>query len=221
MNPATLAKSLAPHGLVSLGIADATTIDPCPPGVSAVVLLGLASDGWERFEASPEAGDTIAEPLDRWSERVIGDLAQDLGAQAYFPFGGPPYHPFLRWAAATGEVWPSPLGMSIHAEHGLWVSFRGALGFAGFDRPKRAAQQRPCDKCSDQPCLTACPVSAFGEAGYDVPRCVSHISSEEGGECIARGCLARRACPIGREWTPPPSRASFHMTAFRRARTGG
>jgi len=182
LNPATLAKSLAPHGLVSLGIADATTIDPCPPGVSAVVLLGLASDGWERFEASPEAGDTIAEPLDRWSERVIGDLAQDLGAQAYFPFGGPPYHPFLRWAAATGEVWPSPLGMSIHAEHGLWVSFRGALGFAGFDRPKRAAQQRPCDKCSDRAGLP-CPARLSHRQGMDAaaePRILSHDGLSSG-----------------------------------------
>lgn len=206
-------------GLADLGMFAALPEHGAPDGVGAVMLLGMGPNGWARFEASPEYADGEPEPLDRWSVRVIDALAQDLGAQALYPFGGPPYQPFLRWAAATGRIWPSPLGMSIHAEHGLWMSFRGALGFASMpDHASMPAVQRPCDTCADKPCLSACPVGAFSGEAYGVDACVSHITSDRGRDCRERGCLARRACPVGVEWIPQPERAAFHMGAFIRAR---
>ena len=57
------------------------------------VLLGPDGPGfWRIFRASPEFGDGGADPLDRWSERVIGGLAAEFRGQALFPFGGPPWH---------------------------------------------------------------------------------------------------------------------------------
>jgi hypothetical protein len=59
---------------------------------------------------SPQATefrDGRPDPIDRWSRRVIGHMACDLGAKALFPFGGPPWHPFIAWAkrrAAPGKA---------------------------------------------------------------------------------------------------------------------
>ena len=85
--------------------------------IRTIVLAGMVGrDGWEAFAASPEASDGLADPLDRWSRRLIESLARDLGAKALFPFGGPPFLPFQQMGAARGTGpfltnWPinSPL----------------------------------------------------------------------------------------------------------------
>jgi hypothetical protein len=178
---------------------------------------------WAVFRTSPEAGDGAADPLDRWSARVAGALAARFGGRAVLPNDGPPYAPFLQWAARAEPVWPSRLGMTLHAERGLWASWRAALLFEGLEgapeAPARGA--RPCDACG-APCLSACPVGAFAEteAGprYDAAACAAHLGRPEGAECRERGCLARRGCPVGADWAHEPERAAFHMAAFRRAR---
>ena len=58
-------------------------------------------------------------PLNAWTRRVVGAAAQSLGADVVFPFDGPPYHPFQRWAAQAEPVHVSPIGPLIHAEFGL------------------------------------------------------------------------------------------------------
>lgn len=188
-------------------------------GIASIAMLGLSKEGWEVFAASPEALDGDEDPMDRWSQRVLTALAKEVDATPLFPFGEPPYQPFLRWAAATGKIWPSPIGMSIHAERGLWMSFRGALGFSEVrDDLVVATKECPCETCADKPCLTACPVSAFNDGVYDVPTCVSHIDTPEGANCLGQGCQARHACPIGQDWAPEPAQATFHMGAYLRVR---
>ncbi len=206
-------------GLTSLGAIRAMPEHGASEGIGAIVLLGLSREGWAIFSTSPEYADGAPHPLDRWSGRVVGALADTLAAEALFPFGGPPYQPFLRWAAATGRIWPSPMGMSIHDAHGPWMSFRGALGFGTLeDMPGPATAPRPCDTCISTPCLKACPVGAFDGVRYDVDGCAAHVASPEGAACRLRGCLARRACWVGQDWVPEPARAAFHMGAFLRAR---
>ena len=182
-----------------------------------VALLGLAATGWGTFRDSKEAQDGTPDPLDRWSVRVTTELAQAWGGEALFPFGGPPYHPFIRWASASGRVWPSAMGMAIHAERGLWISFRGAVALAE-PMPAPEPGPSPCEGCASKPCLAACPVDAFAGGAYDVAACASHVASREGAACRERGCLARRACWVGQAWVPEPGRAAFHMAAFVEAR---
>ena len=44
--------------------------------VATIALVGLAGRrGWAAFSASPEAQDGAADPLDRWSRRVVDGLA--------------------------------------------------------------------------------------------------------------------------------------------------
>jgi hypothetical protein len=190
--------------------------------ISTIVLAGMAGrDGWSAFAASPEASDGFANPLDRWSRRVIEALAGDLGARALFPFGGPPFLPFQQWAQRAEPVHSSPIGLLIHPHYGLWHSYRGALGFReALVVPEPAVVPSPCESCTGRWCLKTCPVGAFSDLGYDVAACADHLRTVAGADCMAFGCRARRACPVGAEHAYGPEQANFHMRAFLRGQGG-
>jgi hypothetical protein len=191
--------------------------------IRTIVLAGMVGrDGWEAFAASPEGSDGLADPLDRWSQRLIESLAAELGAKALFPFGGPPFLPFQQWAQRAEPVHFSPIGLLIHPYYGLWHAYRGAIGFPEeFAVPWPALAPSPCETCSGRWCLKTCPVGAFSEAGYDVAACAGHLRSAAGGDCMDFGCRARRACPVGADHAYGPEQASFLMRAFLCGQGGG
>jgi len=221
----TIGMAAADFGLVLRGGFRPGSDDGVPPladgrPARSLILVGNAGPSlWAVFADSPEARDGAADPLNRWSERVLGGIAARFGGEALYPFGGPPYRPFVAWAKRAEPVRESPLGMLIHPDHGLWHAYRGALAFAEeIALPPRDNQPIPCDSCADKPCLTTCPVGAFAAGGYDVPACAAHIASPDGEDCLGLGCKARRACPIGRDSLYDAAQARFHMEAFLRAR---
>ncbi|MEQ8920433.1 MAG: ferredoxin [Roseovarius sp.] len=188
--------------------------DDLPEGVASLVLLGPLEPGfWPAFTASPEYRDGASHPLDRWSHRVITGMAEALNATPFFPFGGPPYQPFIAWAKASGRAHSSPVGLLVHDTAGLMISYRGALGFARhIDAP--APPPSPCERCETRPCLTACPVDAFASGSYDVAACKADLD-RPGNDCMTRGCAVRRACPVSRGHGRLEAQSAFHMRAFR------
>jgi hypothetical protein len=211
-------QAAAAEGLAVVGAFHTRSGDGAPQGVGTICLLGARrGEMWEIFSASLEAADGQPEPLDRWSRRVIERLAAELGAMALFPFGGPDYQPFQRWATRGEAAVPSPVAMQVTRTRGLWTSYRGALGFRETIALADHGHANPCRGCP-APCLTACPVDAFAGGTYDVPRCVAHITSPAGAACREGGCLVRHACPAGRGAIPPAKQRRFHMEAFIRTR---
>ncbi|MGH6890251.1 MAG: hypothetical protein ACREHF_13830 [Rhizomicrobium sp.] len=209
------ARGLAYRGALHPGADDL----PGRHDVGTLVLAGFTGTAyWRHFRDSGEARDGRPDPLDRWSLRVIGALAGDLGATALFPFAGPPWLPFQRWARQAEPLHPSPIGMLIHPDWGLWHAWRGALGFREkLELPPPDRRPSPCESCVDKPCLHTCPVNAFAREGYDAAACVAHIEDARGTDCMEEGCRARRACPIGAAHRYDPEQANFHMRAFRTA----
>ena len=198
------------------GFATAPDEPHLPAGTAALLLIGPATGFWPHLTGAPEWQDGAPDPVDRWSRRVIGRLACDLGAKALFPFGGPPWHPFQSWALRTGRVWESPVRLLVHEDQGLWVSFRGALALkraVPLPPPPAAA---PCTDCAGQPCRTACPAGALVPAGYDLDRCHGYLDTLAGADCMGQGCAVRRACPVSRGYDRMPGQSAYHMAQFHR-----
>lgn len=202
---------LAPQGLTLAGIAPP---DPahCPPGTRALALVAPLGGWWDILTASPEWADGRPDPVDRWSRRTLDRIAGALGATALYPFGGPPWRPFHTWALATGRVWDSPVRLLVGADHGLWISFRGALALPFAAQMPPAT--RPCDSCTDKPCLTACPPRALTGAGYDVPACHAFLDTAPGRACLSQGCAVRAACPVSVAHARVQAQSAYHMSRF-------
>jgi hypothetical protein len=217
---ARIEESLKPHGLALRGGFHPGPDDGAPGlegrPCGTILLLGhLGGALWPAFSVAPERSDGAPHGLDRWTRRILSALAPAFGATALYPFGGPPWLPFQRWAMKADSVAASPLGILIHPEAGLWHAYRGAFAFAGrLPLPPRDPRPSPCDSCIDRPCLAACPVGAFTLGAYDVAGCRRHVAGARGAPCREAGCLARRACPVGRGHAYPAAQMAFHMAAF-------
>lgn len=183
---------------------------------STILLLGPYEPGfWPHVSASAEFADGQADPMDRWSKRVIHTLAESFGATAIYPSDGPPYPPFISWALASGRAWHAPVGMLVQETAGLFVSYRGALRL---EKPlvelgSTSLPKAPCETCH-KPCQYACPVDALGVSSYDVQACKDHITGPDSKSCKTLGCAARRACPISQTYPRMAEQSAFHMRAF-------
>jgi hypothetical protein len=227
-NISELSAALQPHGILVRGGFALTEEDEqglagfadlaSPKRGRSLLLIGNA--GAPLYDAFFAAGETAGcNPLDDWTRRIVLPIAAQFGARAGFPSDGPPYLPFQRWAMRAEGVKPSPLGVLIHPEFGLWHAYRAALVFdQALDLPQAPFSAHPCDACAAKPCLTTCPVGAVTEQAYAVDNCARHVASAGGKHCRSIGCLARRACPVGANLVYPDWAMAFHMTAFLRGR---
>ena len=204
-----LTRDLAPFGLMVMGYLP----HPDVAGQS-IILVGADRGFWAVFTDAPEYTDGAANPIDRFSKRILNGMAGALKGRCEFPSDGPPYAPFISWAQASGQFWQSPTGMLVHAHAGLMISIRGALIVPQI-LPAIAPQDSPCSRCDLRPCINACPVNALSDQHfYDVPACKTHIASTAGSACMTDGCATRLACPISQSFDRPLSQSAFHMRSF-------
>ena len=213
MSLSAVKTALAPHGLRDFG-AFLTTPEDKLADSGTIVMVGPAEPGfWAHYTASPEYKDGAPDPMNRWSTRVLTKVAKDLGGRALFPFGGPPYQPFIAWAQRTGHTWQSPVGLLVNADAGLMVSYRGALALPErLDLP--APPPCPCETCERKPCLSACPVDALNGGAYDIPTCHAYLDTSEGADCLDQGCAVRRVCPISQRYGRVAAQSAYHMQQF-------
>ncbi len=215
---ADVVAALSPTGMVGRGgfaVGEADDVPAQPDGspTRTVVMIGnIGGAMWPVFRAEERDGP---DPLDTWTRSVLAPLAASLGASFVHP-SDEPFQPFQRWAQRAEGIVQSPIGILIHPQHGLWHAYRGAFLFAtdveGLPRPLTG--DAPCITCVGQPCLTSCPVDAFGPHGYDADACRAHVRSREQPICIDDGCAARCACPVGTVNRYGPDQMHFHMRAF-------
>ena len=216
-----IAAALAADGLIPRGGFNFDAGEEAPAGrggapALAVVLVGQAGAApwphFQRWRENQPAG--LADPLDTWSRKVLGDVAGRFGARAVSP-NDRPFLPFQQWAMRAEGLKPSPLGILMHPQYGLWHAYRGALLFdheISIQAPEKAIHL--CDLCVGKPCLKACPVGAYSAAGFDHGACLAHVRGPRGQPCMSQGCLARNACPEGTAYRYPAEVQAFHMAAF-------
>lgn len=218
---AELDRVLAAAGFLCLGRflpSEDSQVPPLAGGDRPTELMLIGSTGpalWPCLLESPEWADGTADPLDRYTLRVLSAIARQHGFEAVFPFQGPPYRPFQQWALSCGGFSPSPMGVLAHCDYGPWAGFRAAFMRAGpCDAPGATERSGPCKTCKDKPCIAACPANALSlSGGYDVPACRDQLAASPDLDCWS-GCLARRACPYGTPHRQNPDNARFHMESF-------
>ena len=129
-----VAAALAPDGLLPRGMLR-------PDASHTILLIGNAGPRmWQRYRRSQ------ASSLDSWTRTVVDPVAAQLDARAIYPFEGPPYAPFHRWALASGTVHQSPIGLLIDKEFGLWHAYRAALSFSQqIDLPPTPSHDSRCE----------------------------------------------------------------------------
>ena len=153
--------------------------------------------------------------MDAWSAQIGARIAAEFNCQALYPFDKP-WQPWQSWCRRIEGLRPSPLGILIHPQYGLWHGYRVAFAFKEvIDVPAPIQLAHACDSCADKPCISACPPSAIRENRFDVPRCRQHLADAVGqAGCMASGCLARNACPVGRAYRYHEAQLRFHMAAL-------
>ncbi len=184
-------------------------------GTTIVIVGNVGGEMWPHFTA--ERRDE-PNPLDSWTRRTLGPIAERFGADFVHP-SDEPFRPFQRWAQRADDVWQSPIGLLVHREHGLWHAYRGAFVFAAgtaevTDIPPTGSATSPCLTCDGQPCLSTCPVDAFTPGGYAADSCRAHVATGDDPACGTLGCAARRACPLGHDAIYGDDQMAFHMRAF-------
>lgn len=213
------ANGLIPRGGFVFGEGENAPAGPSGKPARSVLLVGQAgATPWPHFMKWREgqAAD-LANPLDSWAREVIGVVAQTVGARVVSP-SDKPYLPFQQWAMRAEGLRPSPLGILMHPEYGLWHAYRGALLFdveVSIQEPREMIHL--CDACDGKPCLKACPVDAYSPVGFAYQDCLAHVRGQAGGACRDGGCRDRNACPYGSAYRYPAEVQAFHMAAFMRA----
>lgn len=201
-------------GLFLSGTCAVEPEDGQPADVRGVALLSPDEPHfWTMVTNSPEGQDGAPDPVDRWSRRIMGELAEALDLTAVLPFGGPPWLPFPRWALRSGRCHESPVRLMVHDTAGLFISFRGALLLPFTPAPD--PRPSPCETCVEKPCLSACPVGALTGAGYDVPACHAWLDTLPPATGCLEGCLVRRSCPVGQA-RRSPAQSAHHMRYFHK-----
>ena len=215
--------AVAAHGLIVRGGFVFDQDEAAPHALSgramrSVVLIGNAGASyWPHFQRWRQTQpNDVANPLDTWCREVIGEVAEKFEARAVSP-SDRPYLPFQQWAMRAEGLKPSPLGILMHPEYGLWHAYRGALLF-DVELPGMEVEKpiHLCDVCAGKPCLKACPVGAYSTVGFAHEVCLSHVRGSDGAPCRTGGCLDRNACPYGIGYRYPAEVQAFHMEAFAR-----
>ncbi len=187
-------------------------------GAYYVLVGNVGSDLWRQFGIQYD--DWVEpDPLDHYTRREIDIVADKLNADAIYPFDGPVHAPFQTWAKRADTVYASPIGSLIHPKYGLWHAYRACLVFQEKVEgiPQVAHGMSPCEKCFSKPCLSSCPVDAFSKEDFAFMRCIDYLNKNLEGPCMHNGCLARQACPIGKEHAYMRDHGAFHMERFLQA----
>ena len=196
-------------------------LDQLLPAAAGALIVGSGGPAFfDLFAAAPEAGDGAADPLDRYTARVLVEAAQAALAPLAvahalaFPFDDHPLIPFQRLGRAAGLGGPGPLGLQIHPRFGPWWAYR-ALVVLDRALPPAAPPGDGCAGC-DAPCVAACPARAVARAGFDVAAC--HARRLIAAPCHL-SCAARIACVRGPEHRYRDAELAFHMRASMPRRT--
>lgn len=195
--PDSAKRSLAPFAL--------TRSDNCH-----IILIGHGGKAlWSAL--SMKAGRET-DPIDRHSREAAVRFAEQVLVPSQYQLIYPGQEPVAlqQMGALAGWHNPSPLGLGINPDWGLWYAYRAAL-LTDAPLPEIAEPQAnsPCHHCEERSCLSACPAQALavGEP-IDMARCGCYRLAPD--SACADRCLARIECPVAPEHRYTLEQIQYH-----------
>ena len=180
----------------------------------SIVLIGHG--GRRLWESMSESDWAKTDPIDTYSQRKTESFIQatlnEWDNELLFP--SDKLIPLQQIGTFVGWSHPSPLGLGINPQFGVWFAYRAAfLTTAVLPKITAKPQPSPCDSCAQKPCITHCPSNATHPTQpFNVEACATHrlkIYSS----CVDR-CHSRMACPFFQEhrYTLPQIQYHYQLT---------
>lgn len=182
----------ADHVLRAIGRPD--LFDPVRP---VGILVGNTRALWAPFLAARRADASIAasnDPLQRYSEQVIGAAARD--ATVYYShcrYDGA-YLPFQRIAVAAGLAAMGQTHLLVHPTYGPWFALRAML------------------LCTGEPPAAPIPVGLACRCDATCPGRLEIALAASGPDAWRAWLAVRDACPVGREHRYGDDQLAYHYT---------
>ena len=201
---ANIAAQLQSAGLDLLAVIDNEALREAALPVRWPALLLVGNSGPQMWQCMPDDYRKRADPVDDYAfdtvARVLSTHLQSPGWQILFPAvarnAGAECPPLQQLGALAGWHHPSPLGTGINDHSGLWFAYRAVVGIdSAMPATGIAATKSPCLSCSEQPCVSACPVRAISYRQMPDMQACADFRLQPQSPCADR-CEARLACPV-------------------------
>lgn len=183
----------------------------------AATIVILGNGGGTLWSKLSKPIDPAQHPFDQYTQRQIlnfnDQYLHDTELQLLYPH--PKWTiPLQRLGRLLNIARPSKLGLDIHPNFGPWFAYRGAF-LTSVELPPTNMRsnlndvESPCESCATTPCISHCPSGAVQKDKFQLSTC-SDFRLSESSPCFDR-CLARMACPVGREHQYSLEQFQYHM----------
>ncbi len=176
-------------------------------GERQLVLFGHG--GRRLWECVQTSGSDGADPIDDYCIKTISEWFAAQAPALHYRILYPGNQSIALQALGKLAGWhhAAPFMVGIDAKWGSWFAYRAVViadtNFCpdlAVDRaPKEAifGGSNPCLNCTTKPCIAACPAQAMRDGTFALEKCLDH--RRENDSSCAQTCLARLACPVGKE----------------------
>lgn len=195
-------------------------LQPFPYQQGSILLLGQAGKlFWPAYTASQPTGD---DPVDNYSaevsDQILAKHLPDTQRQKLFPNSECPVN-MMALGRELGWHTPSPLGLGIHQQYGLWSAYRAVWWLdTEPDTTTANTQTKPtgniCADCKTQECVRHCPAEAVTHGSMpDITRCADYRYQPD--STCQSACQARLACPVAAEHRYSDEQIAYHYDLKR------
>ncbi|WP_428610143.1 hypothetical protein [Sedimenticola sp.] len=191
-------------------IESLTRLNPLLSDDSRIILIGHGGKTlWERLSAEAQPGP---DPIDHYSGEAALRFSQEVLPPGTYQLLYPGDSPISLQRLGTIAGWhnPSPLGIGIHPQWGLWYAYRAVI-LTNEPLPEilQPTPPSPCAACHEKPCLSVCPAGALAEDKMiDRERC-AHYRLGSDSRCGDR-CVARWSCPVSTDQRYTLEQVQYH-----------
>ncbi len=187
-------------------------LDPLLINFKSLILIGNGGpDFWikNKNDFQNPSLTSLENPIDEFCKNVFlknFDLKKNVLSYPLLK----PNVSLLELSSIAHFSHPSPLGIHISNEFGVWFAFR-MLILSNEDLEEKISSpfSSPCKNCINLDCLQSCPASATSLEDFQFSPCFEYRLLKH--SPCQFNCIARKSCPYKSEMTYPKEQVEYHM----------